>query len=280
MTSSSQDYDTAAAFAHSWNHTFSASPYTDDQVREWLAPLNSDGMAGKTVLELGCGSGGLLQYVARQQIHAAVGMDLGDSVRRASRNLSAYDHVRIVRDDIIDPHPLQEYPFDIVYCIGVLHHLKNPDRGFSSVLSHTAPGGRFHCWVYAKEGNGLVRWIVEPLRRLTSRLPWRVNKYLVALPLTIPFYFYSKACSRLHSLGGLMSPARLLPLYAYMKWISKRGFRFHHHVAFDQLVSPQTRFFSKAEVDAWLADPRIDPASTYVIHRNGNGWKFGGRIKQ
>ncbi len=38
-------------------------------------------------------------------------------------------------------------------------------------------------------------------------------------------------------------------------------------------------FIPRATVEQWLADPRIEPGSSYVILRNGNGWKFGGRLR-
>ena len=81
---------------------------------------------------------------------------------------------------------------------------------------------------------------------------------------------------RLPRLNGLL---RHLPLYEYSLWIAKREFRFFRHVAFDQLVTPQTRYISRAQVLDWLNSVRrIDQKSTYVVSRNGNSWKFGGRV--
>jgi hypothetical protein len=56
-----------------------------------------------------------------------------------------------------------------------------------------------------------------------------------------------------------------------------REFHFFHHVAFDQLVTPRTRYLRRNTVEEWLGDPAIDPASTYIMWRNSNTWKFGGR---
>jgi SAM-dependent methyltransferase len=169
--------------------------------------------------------------------------------------------------------------FDVVYCIGVLHHLKDPGKGFRSVVENTRAGGAFHCWVYGKEGNALVRLVVEPTRKIASRLPWWFTKYLIATPLVAPYYIYAKLISFLDKVApaALKAGLRHLPLHDYSLWIAKRDFLFFRHVAFDQLVTPQTRYMSREEVSRWLkSDPRIDPSSTYVIRRNGNSWKFGG----
>lgn len=166
--------------------------------------------------------------------------------------------------------------FDLVYCIGVLHHLQQPEAGFRAVLRHVRPGGRFHCWVYAHEGNELVRWIVDPVRRVASGLPWWVTRYLIALPMVVPYYLYAKL---LQALGPRLPLAvtRRVPLYHYSLWIAERPFWFFRHVAFDQLVAPRTVYLRRDDIERWLAHADVDPASTYVIFRNGNSWKFGGR---
>ena len=68
------------------------------------------------------------------------------------------------------------------------------------------------------------------------------------------------------------------PMYCYCRWIAKRGFSFFHHVVFDQLVTPQTEYLERSTIENWLEDSRIDPSSTYILMRNGNSWKFGGRV--
>ena len=110
------------------------------------------------------------------------------------------------------------------------------------------------------------------------RLPWWATKYGVALPLAIPYYAYAKALTGIARAGGPSAHlVTYLPLSEYSQWIAKRGFRFFHHVAFDQLVTPQTTYLTRGEVEAFLRHPAVDPQSTYIFHRNGNSWKFGGR---
>jgi len=218
-----------------------------------------------------------LSYVVRFNIRNAVGIDIGDSVHTATKNLADFSNVIIIQDDMINPRYLQGQKFDIVYSIGVLHHLKSPEKGFDSIIRHVKSGGRFHCWVYAKEGNEIIRFLVEPIRKIASRLPWFLNKYCIALPLSIPFSLYSKMlgiATRYDKLNIIFSK---LPLSKYMQWISKTNFKFHHHVAFDQLVSPCTHFIEKKIIEEWLTDSRILADSTYIIFRNNNGWKFGGQ---
>lgn len=263
----SPDQRTADRFALSWNTVYDAAVYTEEQFLDWVAPWTTADLRGKSVLELGCGSGALLHHMAATGPGRLVGVDLGASVARARALLGS--RATVEQGDICDAASLASRLglFERVYCIGVLHHLASPEMGVDALISMTAPGGRFHGWVYAHEGNLPVRLLVEPLRRLVSRLPGSLGKWGFALPLAVPFFLYAKLC-RLLPLP--------LPMAAYMRWVGKRDFRFHHHVAFDQLVTPATVYIRRERVEAWLADPRIEPGSAYVIMRNGNGWKFGG----
>lgn len=276
MTPTATDQDTADAFATSWNNLPGGSVYSSAQFAEWFEPLDRSAAEHRRVLELGCGGGSLLTHMVEWSPRELIGVDLGSSVEMAERNLrdAGATNATVVRHDLTTYDDAEG--FDLVYCIGVLHHLKSPEAGFEAVLRNVRPGGQFHCWVYAHEGNGVIRSIVDPIRKVASRLPWWITKYLVATPLVVPYFLYAK------SLAALRRPAlRRLPLHDYSMWIAQRGFGFFRHVAFDQLVTPQTTYLRRATVQEWLAsDPDIDPDSTYVVFRNGNSWKFGGRTRE
>lgn len=274
------DRRTADAFATSWNHVGQGSVYTWEQYCDWIAPLAPGDLEGREVLELGFGNGSLLVHTASCKPRRLAGIDLGDTLTTTRANLAHVSQETAIELHRGDLTTAELGPFDIVYCIGVLHHLQRPEEGFASVLRHTRPGGRFHCWVYSREGNFVVRTLVEPVRWLGSRLPWRITKWGLALPLVAPYFLYAKALSWLSRRGDAgRDLADRLPLGPYSQWIAKRGFRFFHHVAFDQLVTPQTAYLERGRIERWLEDPAIETGSTYLVARNGNSWKFGGRIR-
>lgn len=271
------DADTARAFSESWNRLPSGSVYTREQFLDWLAPVDPETLRGKAVLELGFGNGSLLVHMASFGPSRLAGLELGDTLETARSNLEGHDFVELHRGDLTE---VDLGEFDFVYCIGVLHHLRDPSAGFRSMLRQTKPGGRFHGWVYAREGNAVVRYLVDPLRRVTSRLPWWLTKYAIALPLVLPYFVYAKLLKRMAPRGASKRLWRFLPLADYSTWIAEREFSFFHHVAFDQLVTPRTVYLTRAQVETWLSDEAVASDSRYVIFRNGNSWKFGGKKRE
>jgi len=269
------DQKTADAFANSWNNLPQGSVYTYDQFEDWLLPITKKDIKNKEILELGCGNGSLLMHMTTWEPAYLEGIDLGESVSAAQNNmeLTGCKSWKITQAD------LTEYTsegYDLVYSIGVLHHLKDTKKGLDSVIANVKQGGRFHCWVYAKEGNALIINLVDPLRKIASKLPWWVTKYLLATPLVVPYYFYAKLISWFDT----VIPLKWLPLYEYSLWIAKREFAFFRHVAFDQLVTPQTAYISKETILMWLDSySNLDRDSIYLLMRNGNSWKFGARVK-
>ena len=266
----SVDQITADGFALSWH---SKPPvYSSEQFTDWLEPLGREDFEGKSVLELGCGNGSLLFHLTNWAPSQIIGVDLGDGVIQARINLSESPIAQIEQGDLV---AFTSNGFDAVLCIGVLHHLNNPKQGLDSVFRNTTPGGRFHCWVYGYEGNRLVRFIVEPLRRACRHLPWRVTD-IIAVAAVTPFWMYTKLLTRFNHLAWV----RKLPLYQYASWIGKENFTFFRHMAFDQLIAFRTTYIRRSTIEAWLASyAMIDKDTIYITQRNGNSWKFGGKTK-
>ena len=56
--------------------------------------------------------------------------------------------------------------FDWINCVGVLHHLPDPDKGLQSLAQVLAPGGIIHIFVYAALG----RWEITLTQKAIALL--------------------------------------------------------------------------------------------------------------
>jgi SAM-dependent methyltransferase len=275
----SPDSATADGFAVYFRTIGGGSRYTPEQFRSFFAPVNPATLAGESVIELGFGHGSFLHHVLRSNPARLSGVDLGDLVGETQRKLE-----RLVPQTELDLRQgdltrVDLGPHDFAYCIGVLHHLREPEAGFASLLRHTRPGGRFHGWVYSREGNFVVRRVADPVRRASARLPWWLTKWGPGFTVAAVLFGYARLLAFLQARGA-RAFVRALPLHDYASTIAGRDFAFFHFLATDFLVARHTVYLDRPTVESWLRHPDVEPGSTYLIHRNGNSWTFGGRRRR
>jgi SAM-dependent methyltransferase len=261
---------TAVAFGWQWTHFREMHDEFESQFLDWLHPIEPSFFKGKRVLDAGCGTGRHAFLAASYGAAEVVALDLSAAVDTAQRTLRGLENVHVVQGDLLHP-PMRTAAagggFDIVYSIGVLHHLPDPYEGFRSLLRFVRPGGTIAIWVYGHENNGAVRNVVEPMRRISTRLPPTVLR-AVAWPLALGFNAVAKGIYRPLSNTSLGSH---LPLDEYMTSVADFSFRQNYGIVVDQLNAPLATYLKGDEVRAWFDQNGLDTAR--ITHRHGNSWR-------
>jgi SAM-dependent methyltransferase len=173
----------AESFGLQWN-TFSSEQLDGDQLRDSErrfrreTGLFPEQVAGKIVLDAGCGMGRFLDIVSRSGAALAVGVDLSSAVDAAAANLSDRDNVLIIKGDVFRL-PFRRGSFDVVFSIGVLHHTPSTEQAFRALVPMVKPGGEIAISVYADILKPGVGWAINMFRRrffrvFTRRLPKRL----------------------------------------------------------------------------------------------------------
>ena len=143
--------------------------------------LGPGDIRGRLVLDAGVGAGRYAEVMARWGAEV-VGVDLTRAVDAAAENLRAWPGVHLVQADIF-ALPFRDETFDLAYSIGVLHHTPDTAAAFKRVAAMVKKGGQLAVYVY--HAGGLMRYVSDTLRVVTTRLPRPVVYYgsVVAIPL-------------------------------------------------------------------------------------------------
>lgn len=154
---------------------FFADIFTYIPTEHEVAQIDTSFLAGKTVIEMGCGMGKYVQTVSRYAA-LAIGLDLSHALLRARRNAAGRDNIFYVRGNILEP-PFRPGTFDYGYSVGVLHHTPDCHEAFNRSVALIKDGGKFSVWLYPTErANSRYARIThfvqdDLLRPLTCRLP-------------------------------------------------------------------------------------------------------------
>ncbi len=121
------------------------------------------------ILDAGCGTGVGTEYLVHLNPQASVvGIVLSagalvvatERCRRSGANRVEFHHLSLYDANQLDGE------FELINCVGVLHHLPDPIRGIQSLAGKLAPGGLMHIFVYAELG----RWEIQLMQEAIALL--------------------------------------------------------------------------------------------------------------
>jgi ubiquinone/menaquinone biosynthesis C-methylase UbiE len=128
---------------------------------------------GFRVLVAGGGTGDATIFLAEQLRGTnaeIVHLDFSDpsiAIARQRAEIRGLKNIRWVRDSLLHLPTLEMGEFDYINCVGVLHHLADPDAGLKSLLSVLKINGAMGLMVYATYGRTGV-YQMQSLMRLIN----------------------------------------------------------------------------------------------------------------
>jgi 2-polyprenyl-3-methyl-5-hydroxy-6-metoxy-1,4-benzoquinol methylase len=110
--------------------------------------VDFDALAGKDVLDVGCGSGIATQLLAEAGANVTA-IDLTPwAVDTTRRRLAAFELAADVRQADAEQLPFADASFDLVFSWGVIHHSSDMDRALAELVRTCRPGGQLVLMVY------------------------------------------------------------------------------------------------------------------------------------
>lgn len=119
--------------------TYGVKFETEDQLKLF------DCIEGKTVLDIGCGSGHSLKYCADRGAAELWGLDISnEQLNLASNYLSSHDFsARLINTTMEECHSIPHNHFDIIYSIYAIGWSTDLDTTFKNIYEMLKPGGSF-----------------------------------------------------------------------------------------------------------------------------------------
>lgn len=227
--------------------------------RDICGPLiPAESLRGASVGDIGSGTGRIVSMLIAAGADRVVAVEPSDAYSVLQQNTAEWaDRIEYVKG------PGEAIPagrdLDFVFSIGVLHHIYDPAPVVEAAYNALRPGGKMLVWLYGHEGNEAYLRFVEPLRRITVKLPQPLLAGISHL-LNLCLGLYIPLCRVLP-----------LPLRGYMNnVIGHFSWGKRYLVIYDQLNPTVARYYREAEAKALLEAGGF--TNVRLHHRHGYSW--------
>lgn len=250
--------ESADRFGFEWNRYSELLPAHEEQFRRWTSALPEHAWHQARFLDVGCGMGRNSYWPMKWGAAGGVAIDVDPrSLSSARQTLEGYPEVEIRQQSAYE---IGNEFFDIVFAIGVIHHLSDPALALRKIVEATRSGGHVLIWVYGRENNGWIVWFLNPLRRaLFSRVPVSWVHALSWLPAAAVWLMLRLGLDRIE----------------YFRLLRTFSFRHVRAIVFDQMLPKIAHYWRRQEVEdlmqaAGLTDIRL-------VWVNEMSWSASGR---
>ena len=261
---------TQESFGYQWTSFSQMSCDFQDNFLNYIYPVNQGFFKGKLGLDAGCGFGRHIYNAAKFGANM-VGIDYSRAIESTYFNTRELDNVYLAQADIYNL-PFSKDSFDFVYSIGVLHHLPEPELGFQSLVRLVKPKGAVFIWVYSNQRKWTIR-ILELVRKITTRIPFSVLKFICFLVAFIDYYL-------------LICPFRLLRKNRHIEKYLEQflfpriclywqyPFQVNFADWFDRFSAPVRFYYGSDEIKAWFE--RVGLRNIIISPTGYYGWRAYG----
>jgi 2-polyprenyl-3-methyl-5-hydroxy-6-metoxy-1,4-benzoquinol methylase len=135
----------ASLFGDQWKEykktqldSYTGSPVSESRLDRCLGDIK-DKLAGKQVLEAGCGAGRFTEVLLKKGA-IVVSSDLSSAVEVNAENFPVTDKHLVIQADINDM-PYADESFDVVICLGVIQHTPDSEKTIEDLYKLVKKGG-------------------------------------------------------------------------------------------------------------------------------------------
>lgn len=158
----------------------------------------------KVGFDLGCGTGRWALFVA-PEVKKLFCIEPSQAIDVAKKNLSIYNNCEFEKSDVFSMN-LKDESMDFGYCLGVLHHIPDTEKGMAECVRKLKKGSPILFYLYYNFDNRSfwfrALWKISNLFRLIiSRLPFKLKSFLSDMIAFLVYYPLSRLSLLLDKLG-------------------------------------------------------------------------------
>jgi len=267
MGAAHHDERTIGAFGEEWEKFNRFDPAEIEHVGNEYFDIVPEAILdpGVVAMDLGCGSGRWTRYLAGRVGHVDA-VDPSEAVFHAAATHADLTNVRWNQAGVGDI-PFADGTFDLIICLGVLHHVPDTAGALARLVPKLKPGGHLLLYLYyALDGRGaLYRTLFamsSVFRRVISALPGWLKR-IVCDVIAFTVYVPARALASMVRALGVKGWQRL-PLSYY----HDKSLLVLRNDALDRFGTPLEQRFTKAEIhqmmqDAGLVDVVFSPSAPF-----------------
>jgi ubiquinone/menaquinone biosynthesis C-methylase UbiE len=202
-------------------------PEYEESENHWKLFYSSEEVAGKSVLDAGCGTGIFSIIFARNEAGKVTGIDISEGSLETALRLKdkfSLDNAHFQKEDMLNL-PFADESFDIVWAWGTVHHTTDPFSAIKELIRVLKKDGSILLAVYTKTKITFIHEIIRKTLIRTPRKSWKaLCKVLAVLLAPVVFLFKKREKSRKgEKLEELIMDWYFVPIrhYYYPKEIAK-----------------------------------------------------------
>ena len=269
------DMETVDSFGAEWSkfNNFSEKEINlaGDQYFDIVSP---DIYSGKSVLDVGCGTGRWSKYLA-SKVRILEAIDPSDAVISAAKLLQNEKNIRISKASV-NGIPFPDNSFDFVFSLGVLHHIPDTQNAMYECVKKVKSGGYFLVYLYYDFDNRgkfykLLFLASNLIRRVVCILPSTLKKAacdLLALLVYLPIISISKFLL----LIGVRKIIKHIPLSYY----ADKSINIIRNDSLDRFGTPLEQRYSQKEIYQMMSSCGLNDI---IFSKNEPFWHAIGRKK-
>ncbi|MFN5417377.1 MAG: class I SAM-dependent methyltransferase, partial [Flavobacteriia bacterium] len=178
---SNLDQKTVDSFGEEWNKF---DTFNSDEIKiagdQYFDIVDEDILSKNTkVLDLGCGSGRWTKYIANK-VQIVEAIDPSSAVFSALDLNKDAENVRVTQASVSNI-PFNDHSFDLIICLGVLHHIPDTQQALIDVCKKLKPNGHILLYLYYNLDNrsSFYKFIFNCstlIRKIVSKFPRTLKK--------------------------------------------------------------------------------------------------------